>query len=260
MTYKLLSVESDSKTSKGSKYFVLSGILYLAPSVEADGVHDLCPRATPECREACLWGAGMAGVFPTIKQARVRKTLEYLNNPAAFKATLVKDIHKLIAEAKSRDMMPAVRINGTSDLPQFALEIASLFPQVQFYDYTKIPRAWTRTRSNYHLTFSFSGDNLLDSIEALNHGVNVAVVFSGALPVTWNGYPVIDGDLSDLRFRDAAGVIVGLSAKGTARKMSTGGFIQLAAPAAAPVDGAAVLALMAQHGRRRGKLVAVREK
>jgi hypothetical protein len=174
-----------------------------------------------------LYGAGMAGVFPKIKQARVKKTLQYLSDRDAFKATLIRDIHKLIAEAKTRDMAPAVRINGTSDLPQFALELAEMFPTVQFYDYTKIPRPWQRTRSNYHLTFSFSGDNFTDATEALLHGVNVAVVFSGALPATWRGFPVVDGDLSDLRFKDPAGVIVGLKAKGTARAMSTGGFIQI---------------------------------
>jgi hypothetical protein len=227
MAYKLLSVEQDAKTSKGSKYFVLSGILYLAPAMEADGIHNLCTMSTPECREACLYGAGMAGVFPSIKRARIAKTLEYLNNRDAFKATLVRDIHKLIAEAKRRDMTPAVRINGTSDLPQLALELASMFPNVQFYDYTKIPAPWKRTAANYHLTFSFSGDNFTDAAEALLHGINVAVVFSGALPATWRGFPVIDGDLSDLRFRDAAGVIVGLKAKGTARTMTAGGFIQI---------------------------------
>jgi hypothetical protein len=225
--YNLLSVESDTKTSKGTAFGYLTGILYLAPATEADGVHNLCPMASPECRKACLYGAGMAGVFPTIKEARIAKTLHYLTRPEEFKAVLVADIRKLVKFAKAGGLIPAVRINGTSDLPQLALEIAAVFPEVVFYDYTKISRPWQRTKKNYHLTFSFSGTNLEECLEALRNGTNVTVVFRGRLPEVWNGYRVIDGDVSDLRFLDPAGVIVGLKAKGDARSMEAGGFVQL---------------------------------
>jgi hypothetical protein len=225
--YQLLSVESDAKTVKGSKYGYLTGILYLAPSTEADGVHNLCPMASVECRQACLYGAGMAGVFPSIKAARIEKTKQYLVSPRVFVEKLAVDIIRLQDEAKSRGLLPAVRLNGTSDLPKLARELAARFPQVQFYDYTKIPRAWQRTSSNYHLTFSFSGTNLEDCKRALKRGINVAVVFSGPLPAEWHGYQVINGDLSDLRFTDPVGVVVGLKSKGEARRMAAGGFIQI---------------------------------
>ena len=225
--YQLLSVESDAKTVKGGKYGYLTGILYLAPATEADGVHNLCPMASAECRQVCLYGAGMAGVFPSIKAARIAKTLEYLANPKDFVARLARDIEILRTEASKRGLLPAVRLNGTSDLPKLARELAARFPQVQFYDYTKIPQPWKRTGANYHLTFSFSGENLADCKRALAHGVNVAVVFSGTLPETWHGYKVINGDLSDLRFTDPVGVVVGLKSKGEARRMATGGFIQI---------------------------------
>jgi hypothetical protein len=227
MPYKLLSIESDAKTVKGGKYGYLTGILYLAPAREADGTHDLCPMATSECRKACLYGAGMSSVFPSIKRARVAKTMRYLADRNGFIGDLIEDIHTLCHAAAARGMKPSVRINGTSDLPKLALELATLFPDVQFYDYTKIPRAWTRISSNYHLTFSFSGENLTECKRALKHGVNVAVVFAGVLPETWHGYRVVNGDLSDLRFLDDAGVVVGLKSKGTARTMATGGFIQI---------------------------------
>lgn len=124
-------------------------------------------------------------------------------------------------------MRPAVRINGTSDQPQLALEMAREFPEVQFYDYTKIPAPWKRTLPNYHLTFSFSGENLADCMAALEHGINVAVVFPTAnFPKTWNGYPVINGDKNDLRFLDPNNVVVGLKAKGDAKKLAVGGFVQ----------------------------------
>jgi hypothetical protein len=224
---KLLSVESDAKTSKGTALGYLTGILYLAPATEADGIHNLCPMASEECRTACLYSAGMAAVFASIKRARVAKTLQFLNEPEAFKAALVADIQKLIRTAKKRGLKPAVRINGTSDLPKLALELVAQFPEVQFYDYTKIPQPWKRAAANYHVTFSHSGENLADCLEALQHGINVAVVFAGALPETWNGYRVVNGDESDLRFLDAQGVIVGLKTKGEAKAMTAGGFIQI---------------------------------
>lgn len=226
-TYKLLSIESDAKTIKGSKSGYLTGILYFAPATEADGVHDMCPGSTAECRQACLNGAGMAAVFPSIKAARVKKTLAYLENPELFVEQLAADVIKLQREAVTRGLVPAVRLNGTSDLPKLAHTLARMFPTVQFYDYTKLRAPWQRTLPNYHLTYSYSGANLPEAYDALEHGVNVAVVFSGSLPATWHGYPVINGDENDLRFTDPTGVIVGLKAKGPARKMAAGSFIQL---------------------------------
>lgn len=223
---ELLAVESDAKTIKGNKLGYLTGILYLAPSTEAGG-RDLCPMASPECRLACLYGAGMSAVFPSIKRARIAKTLWYLRDPKSFLATLRADIYRLTVLAAKRGLKPAIRLNGTSDVPKLAMKLAAEFPEVQFYDYTKLSSPWKRVAANYHLTFSFSGDNLAECMRALAHGVNVAVVFSGTLPESWHGYPVVNGDESDLRFLDAAGVIVGLSTKGDAKKLATGGFVQI---------------------------------
>lgn len=223
---ELLSVESDAKTIKGNKKGYLTGVLYLAPSTEAGG-RDLCPMASAECRLACLYGAGMAGVFPSIKRARIAKTLWYLRDPKSFMSTLRADIHRLTVLAAKRGLKPCVRLNGTSDIPKLARDLACEFPEVQFYDYTKLLKPWQRVTANYHLTFSFSGDNLAACLTALAEGINVAVVFSGSLPATWHGYPVINGDESDLRFLDPVGVIVGLSTKGDAKKLTSGGFVQI---------------------------------
>jgi hypothetical protein len=46
------------------------------------------------------------------------------------------------------------------------------------------------------------------------------------MPATYNGLPVFNGDDSDLRFLDPKGVIVGLYAKGRARK-DTSGFVKM---------------------------------
>lgn len=229
---KLLGKETDTKTTKGSKYGWLTGILYLAPAEEsvAHGGFNTCSFASEACKNGCLYNAGLASVYPKIKQARIRKTIELKTDRQAFIAQLRKDIESLTREAKRRKMRPCVRINGTSDLPWLAMQLASEYPSIQFYDYTKIPKPYTRTLPNYHLTFSHSGTNLDACIDALQHGVNVAVVFDTrkghALPETWQGYKVIDGDITDLRFTDAKQVVIGLRAKGIARKQ-TNSFIQI---------------------------------
>ena len=93
-----------------------------------------------------------------------------------------------------------------------------MFPQVQFYDYTKIPNR-RNVPSNYHLTFSRSETNHQDVILSQN---NVAVVFD-VLPATYLGRTVIDGTETDLRFLDPQNVVVGLKANGKA-KQDTSGF------------------------------------
>lgn len=249
---KLLTVNADAKTVKGSKLGYLTGILYLSPATESGLLHrngapiNTCPMATDGCKAACLYTAGRAAIFPMVNEARRRKTAELFSNPEAFKAQLRKDISALVRKAARLGLKPCVRINGTSDLPKLALDMAHEFPMVQFYDYTKIPAPWKRVRSNYHLTFSLSENNAAEAMEALARGVNVAVVFqlkkTAPLPETFMGHTVLNGDVSDLRFADAQstdgrGQIVGLYAKGRAKKDKSGfvqsaNFVPLAALAA----------------------------
>ncbi len=232
MSTQLLSIGHDAKTVKGEKQGFLTGILYLAPSDMAGQGINTCANASAGCRAACLFTAGRAKMFPMINQARIRKTRALFADRAAFVAQLVKDIEALIRKAKRESLTPCVRLNGTSDLPWLSIELAQRFPEIQFYDYTKHPNAWQRTLPNYHITFSNSETNLLDCFAALEHGLNVAAVFpvskKQSLPETWHGYKVINGDISDLRFGDEKGVVVGLKAKGLAKK-DVSGFVQIAA-------------------------------
>lgn len=222
---KLLSVSSDAKTIKGEKKGYLTGILYLAPA-NTSGIN-VCASATDGCKLGCLNLAGRAAIFPAIVEARIRKTRELFADRESFKAQLRKDIAGLIRKANRESLIPCVRINGTSDLPWLALELAREFPAIQFYDYTKLPKAYTRTLPNYHLTsFSHSESNDVECLNALRNGLNVAVVFDvkrgHVLPDTWQGFKVIDGDLSDLRFLDTPGTVVGLRAKGPAKRDCSG--------------------------------------
>jgi hypothetical protein len=225
---KLLSVSADAKTIKGQKKGYLTGILYLAPADESvsSGGFNTCPKASAGCKAGCLFTAGRSAIFPMINQARIRKTVELKNDRTAFLSQLTKDIQALVRKAKREKLTPCVRVNGTSDLPFLAHAMADRFPDVTFYDYTKLPHPWTRIRANYSLTFSHAENNLADCLDSLAHGVNVAVVFGTKkgepLPATWHGFPVVSGDESDLRFLDSTGVVIGLYAKGKAKQDATG--------------------------------------
>ena len=230
---KLLSFDGNAKTVKGQKKGFLTGILYLSPADES-GISgfNACPKSTPGCRASCLYTAGRASMFPLINQARQRKTREYVTDPEGFKDQLRTDIRALVRKAERDNLTPCVRINGTSDIPKLALQMAVEFPDVAFYDYSKIPQPWKRMLPNYHITFSLSEDNRTDAIETLQHGCNVAVVFDTRkgqpLPDTWEGFPVVNGDESDLRFLDVhrTGLVIGLYAKGRAKRDNSG-FVQI---------------------------------
>lgn len=225
----------NAKTSKGESMGYLTGILYLAPSDES-GKINVCPHASIGCRDACLFFQGR-GQFDSVKSGRIRKTLEFAKNPKAFVEALALDIEALIRKAKREGLTPCIRLNGTSDLPweklggEIGVSLMNRFPTVSFYDYTKNPaRALAFARgempANYTIVFSRSECNGATALSLLEQGVNVAAVFAtkkgDKLPKTWGGRPVIDGDLTDLRFLDARGRVVGLRAKGTSRKDESG--------------------------------------
>lgn len=220
---KLLTIGGNPKTIKSdlsSEY--LTAILHLAPYT-LSGVN-VCPKASKGCAAACLNSAGR-GRFASIQKARLEKTRHFVENRSQFIIDLVHDIKAFVRKCERLGKKPAVRLNGTSDLPWEKMGIMEQFPEVQFYDYTAIALRFDSTwkkPSNYHLTFSMKEDNDADAVKVLNNGGNIAVVFRSKLPETFMGKPVIDGTLTDLRFKDTSGVVVGLLAKGKAKVDSTG--------------------------------------
>ena len=252
----LLNVDANPKTIKNRKHNYLTGILYLAPADLASTPElkiNVCSMAIlAQCKDPCLNMAGR-GAFTTTQKARINKTRWFFEDRAGFMAQLVKEIEALERKAQKLGLKPAVRLNGTSDIKwenvRFDYEFAfgkirtttvfQLFPDVQFYDYTKIPNRGTEDNplpANYHLTFSYSGapefkryaDKALDN--AKHRRINIAVVFESEAKVqdyvrsgaSFKGIPVIDGDASDARFLDGKGVVVGLYAKGRAKRDNTG--------------------------------------
>jgi hypothetical protein len=221
---KLLST-GNPKLMKGEKQGYLSFVLHLSPA-NVSG-YETCPKRTTGCTAACLNTAGRGGMFKKgestnmIQEARKRKTRMFFEQREQFLADLEADIRLGIKQAEKKGMTPVFRLNGTSDIAWEKYGIIEKFPNVQFYDYTKMRNRKVTHLKNYHLTFSKADGNDLDVRLAVNEGMNVAVVFK-VVPTTFLGRPVINGDDTDLRFLDDKNVIVGLKAKGKAKKDATG--------------------------------------
>lgn len=224
---KLLSKgETNAKLAKSKTE---SYILYFAPH-NLSGVN-VCPAASPNCSEGCLYYAGH-GSFNSVQLARLSRTQRWINDKEVFYHELYAELSAINKRAIKKGIKVAVRLNGTSDLAHFTyfehfgLKPLWDFPNIIFYDYTKRVELIKRFHNTkYHLTFSRSETN--DSLcqDVITYGANVAVVFDKDLPSTFWGFPVIDGDKTDERFLDAKGYhIIGLRAKGKAKK-DTSGFV-----------------------------------
>lgn len=253
----LLQIDTNAKTVKGQAQGYMTGILYLAPHTIA-GIGNLCPNASAGCMAGCLYkaGRGVFNAVQTarIRKAQAFKADRAAFMAALVKdiAALVRKARKAgmipVVRLNGTSDLPWENISlqtewrdGDDIKVRTLPNIMAAFPDVQFYDYTKSARrmlAFCRGElpANYHLTFSRSERNDDDCAKVLEAGGNVAVVFDTkrgeALPRFFGAYPVIDGDTSDLRFADPSprnpmfrlvgrgdrGVIVGLRAKGPARK------------------------------------------
>lgn len=216
-----LLTTSNPKTIKGQQHGYLTAILHLAPAWISG--HNMCPMHTAACVRDCLYFAGR-GRTPKVQAARVARTKLWLEDRATFRKQLLADIDKLSRWAATYDYTLVVRLNGTSDERWERHDIISNRPHIQFYDYTKISNR-KNLPPNYHLTFSFSGDNIPACVEALSNGMSVAVPFLGVPPPTWLGHPVVDGDADDLRFLGNGPQILALKAKGPLRKNPTSPFL-----------------------------------
>ena len=221
---KLLNIDNNAKTIKGQKKGYKTAILYLAPSTQSG--FNVCPQASLGCKKACLYTAGH-GRFNSVKQGRINKTRWYIQERNTFMAQLKREITNHIKNCSNKGFIPCIRLNGTSDISWETTGIFEEFPNVQFYDYTKIyKRALKYVNgqypSNYHLTYSLNEDNYKEAFDILLRGGNISAVFRKDLPQTYKGYKVINADETDLRFTDDNNVIAGLMAKGKAKKDYSG--------------------------------------
>lgn len=204
----------------------------------------MCPGASPECFANCLIHSGQM-IMPHARKARIRKTRLLIDDPERFGRLLVKDIDSHLRWCHKNGMLPSFRFNGTSDFPWETWPVPHLATTLHEYiadaapgavvnEYTKrygVMRRWLEGayHPNLHMTFSLHEMNELQARSILRLGGSVAVVFrtkkGEALPPSWFGRPVFDGDGDDLRWMDRVraaslgldssnGLVVGLRAKG----------------------------------------------
>jgi len=225
ITRLLTPPHGNTKTSKAIAEGYANYILHLAPA-ESSG-RNVCPMYG-NCVHVCLnesgrgqWVISKDGKMNPIHAARIAKTNWFFENRPAFLTQLDKEITSQKKASYNKGLKPVFRLNGTSDLRWENFGIIQKHSDVLFYDYTKIPNR-RNLPVNYSLTFSRDETNETECMQALKKGQNVSVVFRDSLPETYLGTPVINGDLHDLRFLDPRNSIVGLIAKGKAKKDQSG--------------------------------------
>ena len=202
-----------------------SGIMYLAPW-QTSGIGNVCPYASDGCIKSCLFTSGRGAMY-SVQQARVNRTKFFYNHRDDFLQQLTNETEQFIKKCTKLNLIPSLRLNGTSDVPWHKFFDMEKYPNVQFYDYTKSPSRMLQflngeLPNNYHLTFSRSETNEKDAIEMKRAGGNVAVVFKPTIPLKWKRFNVFSGDKHDLRFLDPKHGICGLTAKGKAKRDNTG--------------------------------------
>jgi len=254
---KLLT--SNAKLEKCAKFGALSVGLQLMPAtrlrdVAIMGFTNICPDSTPGCRAACLASAGR-GSFPVVRSARKARTRLFKSDRRRFLDQLHLELSAHERRSARQGLRPAVRLNVLSDIPWEEIDptLFSHHPELVFYDYSKsYDRALDFCLSgdhprNYHLTFSWSGQNLAQCLTVLSAGGNVAIPVSdrikthclsdGQFPpfeeteqsvrfelsgINHGDLTFVDGDVHDLTYQHPPGSILLLSQKGKAKRDRSG--------------------------------------
>jgi len=181
------------------------------------------------CSSVCVGYNGFASIHNSVMESRIKKTLSYFLDRESFLNSLVHEIELAIKQSKKKNLKPSFRLNAYSDIKlendiiKDNKNIFQLFPNCEFYDYTKLVNR--NTPKNYQLTYSHHNPNFKDTITALNKGLNVAMVFEKLpkfIKIDGKKYGVLDGDKSDLRLNESyngKNCIIGLKFKGSKKKL-----------------------------------------
>lgn len=229
------NVAQSMKLRLSYEHGTMTYCVYLAPWNMSG--HQVCAFGA-NCHQFCLNGSGQnkcdelsRGVEGSkINRSRIKKTRLFFDSREKFMDLLTHEIRRYKESAKRKGFGFSVRLNGTSDLSPLAFKykdgrnILDIFPDVQFYDYTKNPNRFKLCEKyhNYDLTFSYDGYNWDKCEEVLNHGGKVAVVFYGGLPKTYKGFKVWDANEYDMRYLDPKNHIMGLHYHKTASDYQIG--------------------------------------
>lgn len=223
-------INHSSKHAKAYHYNEMVYTIYLAPANHSG--FEVCPGRTSECTALCLNESGhnRIDVQNNINKTRNKKTQLFFTDHDLFMGWVIYEIRASITRAQNLGYRFSVRLNNTSDIsPEMFFikvngvkkNILELFPDIQFYDYTKVAGRVELMKKypNYDVTFSFDGNNLITCLGMLQDNIRVAMVFTN-VPTEYLGYPVIDGDKYDMRYLDPKNCIVGLKFKKVRNKLN----------------------------------------
>jgi hypothetical protein len=222
------SVSYTVKHKKSIKFGELTYSLYLAPAKSSG--YEVCPGRTAECARLCLNESGLNRMTQknkgdVINASRIKKTKLFFEEREFFMKWLVAEINAAKLKAQRLGYTFSVRLNNTSDInpEQFQLNgknILQIFPDIQFYDYSKIKERANlmKVYNNYDFTFSYNGYNIEECKKMLENKIKIAVVFN-VIPTEFWGYKVINGDAYDMRYKDIAPMIIGLKYKKVRNKI-----------------------------------------
>ena len=219
---KIMTIANPKLLKSVKKGWASIGLM-LAPS-DLSG-NNVCSKATDICKRKCLFFTGR-GRWGRTQDARIRRTNLLFEDPKTFWSHVRSDIE--VEHDKNKHL--CVRMNVLSDMPWERMKVSGtsksifeLYPDIQFYDYTKVPKR--EIPDNYHLTFSLAEDNDRSAMEEVwERKRNLSVVMLRNRRKFY-GLSCIDGDKNDLRFLDPWPRIVRLTAKGD-MKNDTGGFVR----------------------------------
>lgn len=175
---------------------------------------NLCPHSTPECRAGCL-GHTSGRLRQTVQQtAQYVRTAFMVKNPLGFMIVELTEVARHAKRIKKKGRKVAGRLNGTSDKAYerqaWYMDCLKKAGMDIMFDYTAEKsrfKGWmnpTISEMPYHLTHSTKETDSPNDITPGTYTV-VAVKKGDPLPETYNGYPVFDGDKSDMRFLDPEG-------------------------------------------------------
>lgn len=226
---QMLRLDGSTKVIKGNKLGYRTAILYLSPS-NLSG-QQLCPNAKlAGCEQACLNTSGR-GAMNGVQMSRLRKALFWQQYQAEAIALIKHEIALAEKQSIREGWTLLVRLNGTSDIRWENYGVIQAFPNVQFYDYTKLANR-KNIPANYDITFSYSGIKAFQPSvrKAIENNNRMAVVFRHKQSVqamlanssTFLGLNVVDGDDTDIRHLDPINSVVALYAKGKAKQDASG--------------------------------------
>jgi hypothetical protein len=215
------AVNNSTKHEKAFKFDELVYTIYFAPAKMSG--YEVCPMRSDECTLLCLNESGrnkMDTKVNTINNSRIKKTKLFFEEREFLVRWIIDEIKSAKAKAENLGYSFSVRLNNTSDITPESFYIddngtkrnlLEIFPDVQFYDYTKVSKRLELVKKykNYDITFSYSGTNMTECLSMLSNNVRVAMVFN-KVPENYMNFKVVDGDKYDMRYRDEKNVIIGL--------------------------------------------------